>query len=101
MEGKKPIWLTIKGIKLSEKLEILLNPKSWLMDDHIHAAEHLLKSMDTGVSGLNDIVLMMHFKKTKVDLATKEGQTVQFHNIANHWAVFHHLRMGKRLSMIL
>ena len=37
------------------------------------------------VHGLNDIVVMTHFKKTRVDLATADGRTMQCHNIGGHW----------------
>ena len=60
-------------MKLTAKLErVLLNPSGWLTDEHVDAAERLLKSERDGIGGLNDIVAMTHFdKKTKVDLATK------------------------------
>jgi hypothetical protein len=88
LEDKTPTWLTVEGIKLTEKLEkILLNPNGWLTDEHVDAAERLLKSAGAGVGGLNDIVVMSHFKKTKVDLANTDRQTIQCHNIGSHWVV--------------
>lgn len=88
LEDKTPTWLPVKGIKLSKMLEKdLLDSKSWLSDDHVDAAGRLLRSVNTGVGGFNDIVVMTHFEKTKVDLATKEGLAVQCHNIGSHWVV--------------
>ena len=77
-----------EGIKLSKMLEkALLDSNSWFSDDHVEAAGRLLRSVNTGVRGFNDIVVMTHFKNTKADLATKEGQTIQCHNIWSHWVV--------------
>ena len=88
LNEKTPTWVTVKGIKLPKMLEkALLDSNSWLSDDHVDAAGRLLRLVNTGVRGFNDIVVMTHFKKTKVDLATKEGQTIQCHNIGSHWVV--------------
>ena len=74
---------------LTEMLEkILLDPNGWLTDDHMDAATRLLKAnYGADVAGLNDIVVMTHFKETKVALATKNGQAIQCHNIGRHWVV--------------
>ena len=89
LDDKTSTWLTVEGITLTAKLEkVLLNPSVWLTDEHVDAAERLLKSERDGIGGLNDIVMMTHFdKKTKVDLATKARQTIQCHNIGSHWVV--------------
>ena len=86
--AKAQPWLTVQGINLTEELrEILMNEKEWLSDEHVDAAQRLLKSENPGVCGLNDIVAMTHFKKTRVDLATADGRTIQCHNIGGHWVV--------------
>ena len=64
-----------------------MNEKEWLSDEHVDAAQPLLKSENPGVGGLNDIVVTTHFKKTRVDLATADGRTIQCHNIGGHWVV--------------
>ena len=84
--AKAQPWLTVQGMNLTEELrEILMNEKEWLSDKHVDAAQRLLKSENPGVGGLNDIVVMTHFKKTRVDLATADGRTIQCHNIGGHW----------------
>ena len=87
-EERTPVWTMVEGIKLTEKMkQILLDPNGWLTDEHMDAASRLLKSNRADVAGLNDMVVMTHFKKTKVALATKNGQTIQCHNIGGHWVV--------------
>ena len=55
------LWVMIGAIKLTYHLrEILLNPFAWLTDDHIDAAQHLIKELGTGVGGLNCIATMTH-----------------------------------------
>ena len=64
--AKAQPWLTVQGINLTEELrEILMNEKEWLSDEHVDAAQRLLKSENPGVGGLNDIVVMTHLKKNK------------------------------------
>lgn len=62
-----------------------MNEKGWLTDEHVDAAQWLLKSENTGVGGLNDVVAMTHFKKTWVNIAKANGRTIQCHNIGGHW----------------
>jgi hypothetical protein len=86
--AKAQPWLTVQGINLTEELrEILMNEKEWLSDEHVDAAQWLLKSENPGVGGLNDIVVMTHLKKTRVNFATADGRTIQCHNIGGHWVV--------------
>lgn len=67
--AKAQPWLTVQGINLTEELrEILMNEKEWLSDEHVDAAQRLLKSENPGVGGLNDIVVMTHLKKNKSQL---------------------------------
>ena len=88
LEDKTPPWLTIQGINLSSKLcKILMDPQCWLTDKHVDAAQRLLKSMKPRIEGLNDVVIMTHFKKTRVNIATKDLRTIQCHNIGGHWVV--------------
>jgi hypothetical protein len=70
--AKAQPWLTVQGINLTE---------------HVDAAQRLLKSENPGVGGLNDIVVMTHLKKTRVNFATADGRTIQCHNIGGHWVV--------------
>lgn len=87
-KSKTPQWLTVQGIKLTSKSrDSLMNHNGWLSDKHVDAAQRLLKSMKTGIGGLNDVVVMTHFKKTRVHIATKDCQTIQCHNIGGHWVV--------------
>ena len=80
-------WLTIEGIILNDKsCDDLMKDSGWLSDAHIDAAQRLLLK-ETGIGGLNDIVLMTHFKKSKVNVAKKDSPVVQCHNIGGHWVV--------------
>ena len=77
-------WLNIEGITLTKSMqEILKSPAGWLGDDHMDAAQQLLKPMvySAEIGGLNDIVAMTHFEKTKVSEATKDCPAIQCHNI--------------------
>ena len=83
-------WLNIEGITLTKSVQEILNsPAGWLGDDHVDAAQRLLKSMvnSAEIGGLNDIVAMTHFEKTKVNEATKDYPAIQCHNIGCHWVV--------------
>ena len=78
------IWVMIGAIKLTYHLrEILLNPFAWLTDDHIDAAQHLIKELGTGVGGLNCIATMTHC--TRFAVPHEQNQTIQCHNIGAHW----------------
>ncbi len=85
-ERKNPndVWVRIGAIKLTYHLkDILLNPFAWLTDDHIDAAQHLIKELGTGVGGLNCIATMTHC--TRFAVPHEQNQTIQCHNIGAHW----------------
>ena len=78
------LWVMIGAIKLTYHLrKILLNPFAWLTDDHIDAAQHLIKELGTGVGGLNCIATMTHC--TRFAVPHEQNQTIQCHNIGAHW----------------
>lgn len=84
---KQQEWLIVQGINLTSTLrDTLMSESGWLTDDHVDAAQRLLKSENATVGGLNDVVAMTHFKKkTRVDIAKADGRTIQCHNIGGHW----------------
>ena len=57
----------------------------WLNDDHINAAQHILKEMGTGISGLQNLIRTTHWNV--FDPTPETFQSVQCHNIGNHWVV--------------
>lgn len=78
------IWIMINGVKLTYALRaILLNRFGWLTDDHIDAAQHLIKELNTGVGGLNCIAATTHC--SRFSLPHDPHQTIQCHNIVLHW----------------
>ena len=84
--GNRPndIWITIDGVKLTYELrDILQCTFSWLTDEHIDAAQHLIKELGTGVSGLNCIAATTHCSRFAV--RQDVHQTIQCHNIGAHW----------------
>ena len=77
-------WITVQGIRITLRLkEILLNKCGWLTDEHIDAAQHLIKDLKTGVGGLNSTVIMTH--RSRFALAHEQNMTIQCHNIGGHW----------------
>lgn len=47
------IWANIDGVKLTHELKAVLeHPFGWLSDEHIDAAQNLIKKLGTGVGGL-------------------------------------------------
>ena len=88
LEDKTLHWLTVEGINLTSKSQaVLTNHAGWLSDDHMDAAQHLLKKHNATIGGLNDIVLMTYFQKGKLEVATNAGLTIQCHNTGGHWVV--------------
>jgi hypothetical protein len=78
------IWLMIGAVKLTYQLkDIFLNPFAWLTDNHIDAAQQLIKELETGVGGLNCIATMTHC--TRFAVPHEQNQTIQCHNIGAHW----------------
>ena len=71
LEDKTLHWLNVKGINLTSKSQaVLTNHAGWLSDDHMDAAQRLLKKHNATICGLNDIVLMTYFQKGKLEVAT-------------------------------
>ena len=88
LEDKTPHWLTVECINLTSKSQaVLINHDSWLGDDHMDAAQRLLKKQNPAIGGLNDIVLMTYFQRGKLKIATNAGLTIQCYNIGGHWVV--------------
>jgi len=88
LEDKTPHWLTVEGINLTSKSQaVLINHNGWLGDDHMDAAQRLLKKHNPTIGGLNDIVLMTYFQRGKLEIATNASLTIQCHNIGGHWVV--------------
>jgi hypothetical protein len=80
--GNRPndIWVMINSVKLTYELrDILLCTFAWLTDEHIDAAQHLIKELGTGVSGLNCIATTTHCSRFAV--RQDVVQTIQCHNI--------------------
>ena len=74
------IWIMINGVKLTYALRaILITRFGWLTDDHIDAAQHLIKELNTGVGGLNCIAATTHC--SRFALPHDPHQTIQCHNI--------------------
>ena len=81
-------WLTVEGIKLTSKSQaVQTNHAGWLSDDHMDAAQRLLKKHNATIGDLNDIVLMTYFQKRKLEVATNAGLKIQCHNTGGHWVV--------------
>ena len=77
-------WAKIGNIPLTFELkEILLHPLGWLSDEHINAAQNLLKELGTGIGGLHNTIAIRHWKL--MPLTAERFQSVQCHNIGNHW----------------
>ena len=88
LEDKTSHWLTVEGINLTSKSQaVLINHNGWLGDDHMDAAQRLLKKHNPTIAGINDIVLMTYFQRGKLEIATNAGLTIQCHNIGGHWVV--------------
>ena len=82
--NRNDVWVEIGAIKLTYALrEILGTPFAWLTDDHIDAAQHLIKELGIGVGGLNCIATMTHC--TRFAVPHENDQTIQCHNIGHHW----------------
>ena len=79
-------WVTIGNIEMTtESKDVLLHPMGWLNDDHINAAQHILKEMGTGIHGLQDVIRTTHWNL--FNATPEKFQSVQCHNIGNHWVV--------------
>eukprot|EP00112_Aurelia_sp_Birch-Aquarium-sp1_P023961 Seg7346.1 transcript_id=Seg7346.1/GoldUCD/mRNA.D3Y31 product="hypothetical protein" protein_id=Seg7346.1/GoldUCD/D3Y31 len=79
-------WVTIGNTEMTtESKDVLLHPMGWLNDDHINAAQHILKEMGTGISGLQNVIRTTHWNL--FDATPETFQSVQCHNIGNHWVV--------------
>lgn len=77
-------WVKINGIGLTyRQKEILASNCGWLTDDHVDAAQHLIKNMETNVGGLNSIVTMTY--SSRFALPHEQNQTIQCHNTGLHW----------------
>ena len=77
------VWMIINGIKLSYELRyILLAGFAWLTDDHIDAAQHLIKELNPRVGGLNCIAATHH---SRFAPARDANHAIQCHNIGLHW----------------
>ena len=77
-------WVKIGSIQLTFQLRgILLSPAGWLCDEHIDASQHFMKELGTGIACLHSTIAIRHWKLMPL---TAEGfQSVQCHNIGNHW----------------
>ena len=86
MDGHRltDVWMIISGIKLSYELrDILLAGFAWLTDDHIDAAQHLIKELNPRVGGLNYIAATTH--RSRFAPAHDANHAIQCHNIGLHW----------------
>ena len=82
--NRNDVWVEIGAIKLTYALrEILGTPFAWLTDDHIHAAQHIIRELGIGVGGLNCIATMTHC--TRFAVPHENDQAIQCHNIRHHW----------------
>jgi Ulp1 family protease len=73
-------WLPQLGLTIAEKM-ILLSTKEWLNDVIINAAQKLIKELNPGMSGLQDVTrgLTMSFD-------VQRGEFVQIlHDGMSHW----------------
>ena len=85
-DGHQPsdVWVMISGVKLTYELrDILLNQLGWLTDEHIDAAQHLIKELNPRVGGLNCIAATTHC--SRFALRHDPHHTIQCHNTGAHW----------------
>ena len=86
LEQEDDTWVIINGLKLTNRMKnVLLTKFEWLSDDHIDAAQYLIKQLGTGVSSLNCIAATTHCSRFAVP--HDFHQTIQCHNIGSHWVV--------------
>ena len=75
--------MIINGIKLSYELrDILLAGFAWLTNDHIDAAQHLIKELNPRVGCVNYIAATHH---SRFATAHDANHAIQCHNIGLHW----------------
>lgn len=74
----------ISGMKLTYELrDILLCKFGWLTDEHIDAAQHLIREQNPGVGGLNCIAATTHC--SRFALPHDPHHTIQCQNRGAHW----------------
>ena len=75
-------WVSIKEIKLTHQDRETLNSQEWLNDNHISAAQYLLKKQHPEMSGLQPPMLQY----TQTFDVRHNSEFVQCLNLANsHW----------------
>ena len=78
-------WVNIHGINLTFRLkDILLSKHGWLTDEHIDAAQYLMRELGTGVGGLI-CVPAMTYSCSRFAVVQDPNQVIQCHNIGGHW----------------
>ena len=85
-DGYRPsdVWIMISGVKLTYELrDVLMSKFGWLTDDHIDAAQHLIKEQNPQVGGLNCIAATTHC--SRFALPHDPHHAIQYHNRGSHW----------------
>jgi hypothetical protein len=80
--GEESVWVWVGDTKLTQDDKKILTSGEWLTDNHIHAAQVLLKQQYPHISGLHHPIL----HRTKTYDVLKDQEFVQCVNLgSNHW----------------